>query len=328
MPVDAEDLPAPATPGPPAGLVTVGCLDEPPGYAVRRPVGARSWLFTWTTAGRGLLRQGGTAAEAGAGELVVLGPGVPHHYAVAPGAGHWAFWWVHCQARAAWGGWLRPSLLGDRLYAVRRVPRELWPRVTGAFRRMHADARWAGEAAPPGPEPEPVPARVAVAQGAAARELALSGLEEVIVLATAAAAAPGAGAAGRVDPRVRRAAALLAADPGAAHTVESLAAHVALSPSRLAHLFAEQLGQSPMRALRDARLRHAAQLLEATGLPVERVAAASGFASPYHFSRVFRQRYGLPPRDWRARRAGAAGETGTGGAGEEAGSAGEAGGRE
>jgi AraC family transcriptional regulator, arabinose operon regulatory protein len=32
---------------------------------------------------------------------------------------------------------------------------------------------------------------------------------------------------------------------------------------------------------------------------VERVAAASGFASPFHFNRVFRARYGTPPGAYR-----------------------------
>ena len=90
-----------------------------------------------------------------------------------------------------------------------------------------------------------------------------------------------------------------AADPAAPHTVRSLAEQVALSPSRFAHLFTRQIGQSPMRALREARLRHAARLLESTDLSVERVAAASGFASPFHFNRVFRERYGRPPGAYR-----------------------------
>jgi AraC family transcriptional regulator of arabinose operon len=48
-------------------------------------------------------------------------------------------------------------------------------------------------------------------------------------------------------------------------------------------------------------MRHAATLLEATDLDIGQVAAASGFVSPFHFSRVFRREYGLPPRDYRAR---------------------------
>ncbi|KND42646.1 helix-turn-helix domain-containing protein [Streptomyces stelliscabiei] len=299
MPVRAEDLPgtaAPADPSPPPGQMIVGRFDQRPPYAVHRPRGADSWLFTWTTGGAGLLRQGTARTRATPGDLVVLGPGVPQHYAVGPGAGHWAFWWVHCQPRASWTAWLRPYESGDRLYAVPSAPGGIRERVEAAFRRMLADARWTGDGAPPAPAPPgDEHTDVAVAHGTAARELALCSLEEVVLLTAARSESRPSGA----DPRIRRAEDLIAADPGAPHTVRSLAESVALSPSRFAHLFTEQLGHSPMRALGHARLRHAARLLEATELTVERVAAASGFGSPFHFSRVFRRRYGVPPGEYR-----------------------------
>lgn len=336
----ADDLPGtagPADPSPPPGQVIIGRFDQLPPYAVNRPRGADSWLFTWTTGGGGLLRQGASETSAAPGDLVVLGPGVPQHYTVRPGAGHWAFWWVHCQPRASWTAWLSPYGTGDLLYAVPSAPDGIRERVDAAFRRMLADARWTGEGTPPAPDatspggehrapaadvsspggehtrsasgaatpggggtpptprPAPLAGEVAVAHGTAARELALCSLEEVVLL-TAARSEPRESG---VDPRIRRAEDLIAADPGAPHTVHSLAEYVSLSPSRFAHLFTEQLGHSPMRALRHARLRHAARLLEATELPVERVAAASGFGSPFHFSRVFRQRYGVPPGEYR-----------------------------
>ncbi|WP_330347316.1 helix-turn-helix domain-containing protein [Streptomyces sp. NBC_00582] len=292
----AEDLPAPAGPGdpsPPPGLVVAAPFDEPAGYGVNRPGGSDSWLFTWTTGGRGRLRQGASEVRAGPGDLVVLAPGVPHSYGVEPGAPHWRFWWAHCQARPSWTPWLRPYGTGDGLYAVTPVPTALHGRVEAAFRRLYADARWTGGAHEAAPETS----GIVVAHGAAARELALCALEEAVLLTTAAARPPLPRPG--LDERVRRVQAILAADPGAPHTVGSLAARVALSPSRLSHLFAEQTGQSPMRALREARLRHAARLLEGTGLSVERVAAASGFASPFHFTRVFRERYGSPPGAYR-----------------------------
>ncbi|MFG2348998.1 helix-turn-helix domain-containing protein [Streptomyces phaeochromogenes] len=304
MPVRAVQLPEPAVPSPPPGLVTVGRFDQRPGYSISRPGGADSWLFTWTTGGEGRLVQGAAEAGAGAGDLVVLGPDLPHHYAVAPGARHWAFWWVHCQARPTWTEWLRPYALGDRLYAVTAVPDGVRGRLDSAFRRMLADARWTGAGAPPEERPEevldgePEDGRVAVAHGTAARELTRCSLESAVLLATA--TARGEPDRSGLDARIRQAEALIAADPGAPHTVESLAAGVSLSPSRFAHLFTQQLGRSPMRALLAARLLHAARLLEATDLPVERVAAASGFSSPFHFNRVFRQRYGAPPGAYRA----------------------------
>ncbi|MFD4547897.1 helix-turn-helix domain-containing protein [Streptomyces sp. NPDC058466] len=308
MPVRAEELSEPAAPSPPPGLVTVGLFDQRPGYRVNRPRGADSWLFTWTTGGRGRLTQGASRAVAGAGDLVVLGPGVPHRYGVEPGAGHWAFWWVHCRARPAWSAWLRPCALADGVYAAvgpARGTEGNAARIETAFRRMLADARWTGDGPPPLPA-EPADGEIAVAHGTAARELALCSLEEIVLLVTAGADRHRTD----IDARIRRAESLITADPGAPHTVRSLAEAASLSPSRFAHLFTEQLGLSPMRALRDARLRHAARLLDATELPVERVAAASGFASAFHFNRVFRQRYGRPPGAYRTGSPNGAGEAG------------------
>ncbi len=325
MPVTAADLPDPAaegTPAPPAELVVAARFDVGSGYAVHRARGAPSWLLAWTLADGGRFRQGGVTVRAEPGDLVALGPELAHDYAVAPGAPGWSFWWVHCPARPGWHGWLAPYQVGERLYHVPAVPEFVRDRVESAFRRLHADARWSGE----GPPPEPVSSRrrdvvPAAATGVAARELALGGVEEVLVLATAAVAAaghrpaagpnsgpvygpvygPGSGprSGEDVDPRVRRVEALLAADPAGPHTVATLAARVALSPSRLAHLFSAQTGRTPMQALRDARMHHAAQLLEATDLPVGSVAAASGFVSAFHFSRVFRERFGVPPGGYR-----------------------------
>ncbi|MEX3102499.1 MULTISPECIES: helix-turn-helix domain-containing protein [unclassified Streptomyces] len=293
MPVRAEGLTGTAAdPSPPPGLVVVGRFDQAAGYAVNRPSGSDSWLILWTTGGAGLVVQGRTELPVAAGDFVLLAPGVPQRYAVRPGAPAWRFWWAHCQVRPSWLPWIRPYDAGDGVHTTGPVPEVLRGRVESAFRRMLDDARWTGG------EPVRPAEEVAVAHSAVARELALCALEEAVLLA----AAPPSPVPPGADERIRRAQTLIAADPGAPHTVASLAEAVALSPSRFAHLFTEQLGMSPMRALREARLRHAARLLESTGLTAERVAAASGFASAFHFSRAFRGRYGVPPGEYRAGR--------------------------
>ncbi len=291
------------TPAPAPELLVAAQFDARPGYRVHRDRGAPSWLLAWTVAGAGWFRQGEVEVAARPGDLVVLGPGLPHRYAVAEDAARWLFWWVHCPARPSWAAWLTPFAAGDRVYRVPSVPEPVHQRIDAAFRRLHADARWSGHGSPAVPVvrgERNLPA--AVAAGVPARELALNGVEEVLVVATVAARSEQGHSAGAdLDPRVRRVEALLLADPAAPHTVDSLAALVALSPSRLAHLFTAQTGRAPMQALRDARLRHAARLLEATDLPVASVAAASGFVSAFHFSRLFSARFGVPPTDYRAR---------------------------
>ncbi|WP_431046416.1 helix-turn-helix domain-containing protein [Streptomyces sp. P1-3] len=293
MPVASENLPDPAAP--PAEVLIVGRYAQRAGYAVRRERGAPSWLLLWTDGGAGRVRQGGAELTARDGDLVVLAPGIRQDYGLAPDAERWCFWWVHFQPRPAWEQWLRPYLRGAGCFAVPRVAPGVRPRIGAALRRAHADARWSGEGAPPpAVAAHRTTAPAVVAALPHAHELALNGVERALLLGTC--GAPGA--VGE-DPRVRRAEALIAADPAAPHTVASLAAAVALSPSRFAHLFAARTGRTPMRALREARLRHAARLLETTALDVGQVASASGFASPFHFSRAFRARFGVSPRGFR-----------------------------
>lgn len=317
MTVTAENLSVPA-----AELMIVGHYDKPAGYGTRRPHGSPSWLLLWTQAGEGRVEQAGAAFTVREGDLAVLGPGSAQRYRVAPGAGRWRFWWVHFQPRPSWTAWLAPYALATGCHLVEGVPVGVRDRVDRAFDRAFQDARWipghttpAGlpPAVPAGPPPavpaglpsaapagSPSPAP-AVVMASPARELVLGAVEEVLVLATASAGAVPAPGAEDGDERVRRVLDLIAAEPGAQHSVASLARAVALSPSRFAHLFAAETGQTPMGAVRRARVRHAASLLEVTDLDVGQVAAASGFVSPFHFSRAFRREYGLPPRDYRAR---------------------------
>ncbi|MBB5784253.1 helix-turn-helix domain-containing protein [Nonomuraea jabiensis] len=301
MPVTAEDLSVPA-----AELTIVGHYDNAPGYATRRPAGSPSWLLLWTEAGAGFVAQGGASFEVRAGDLAVLGSGVPQYYRVLPGAERWRFWWVHFQPRPSWTAWLGPFARGDGCHLVGDVPVGVRGRMGLAFERALQDARWVPGAPLPDayrPVAAPAAARVpAVVLAGPVRELVLGAVEEAIVLATASARPEGVRRPDEGDERVRRALALIAAEPGAAHSVASLARAVALSPSRFAHLFAAETGRSPMRAVREARVRHAASLLEVTDLDVGQVAAASGFVSPFHFSRAFSREYGMPPRDYRARR--------------------------
>jgi AraC family transcriptional regulator of arabinose operon len=294
----AEEMSVPA-----AELTIVGHFDNRPGYVTRRVTGSPSWLLMWTQGGAGLVEQAGVSFTAGPGDLVVLGSGAAQHYRVAPGAERWCFWWAHFQPRPAWLGWLAEYAQATGCHLVHGVPDPTRDQIDAAFDRASRNARWLPPAVGPAavrPVREYAPA---VAVSGPARELVLNAVEEVIVLATASARPSGDARRAEEggDARVHRALALIAAEPGAPHSVASLARAVALSSSRFAHLFTEEMGHTPMRAVRRARIQHAARLLEVTDMDVGQVAAASGFVSPFHFSRAFSHEYGMPPRDFRSR---------------------------
>ena len=79
--------------------------------------------------------------------------------------------------------------------------------------------------------------------------------------------------------------------------VPEIARRVGLSQRQLERLFAENAGASPTRYYRDVRLDRARGLITQTDMPVLEVALACGFLSPEHFSRVYRQRFGIAPRE-------------------------------
>jgi transcriptional regulator GlxA family with amidase domain len=83
--------------------------------------------------------------------------------------------------------------------------------------------------------------------------------------------------------------------------VTDLARRVNLSRSRFTHLFRADIGCSPARYLREARLDRARQLLEDTALSIKEIMFRVGFNDPSHFTRDFARRYGASPRTFRAR---------------------------
>lgn len=81
--------------------------------------------------------------------------------------------------------------------------------------------------------------------------------------------------------------------------LEDIAAQAHCSVNHLIALFRRHLHQTPARYLRDVRLRHAGRQLVHSDLPVALIAEQCGFVSPFHFSRAFKEHYGLAPLAFR-----------------------------
>jgi AraC-like DNA-binding protein len=109
--------------------------------------------------------------------------------------------------------------------------------------------------------------------------------------------------AGLRHPLVARALALLHNAPAQGWTLDMLAAEAGTSRSVLAERFGHLIGQPPMQYLRQLRMQMASRLLAEDGAKVAAVATAVGFDSEAAFSRAFKKCVGLPPDEWRRRRA-------------------------
>lgn len=83
--------------------------------------------------------------------------------------------------------------------------------------------------------------------------------------------------------------------------VPELARAAGLSPGHLFRLFRTHFDCGPARALELLRLARAAALLQRSNATLDEVAAQTGFANAYHFSRRFAAVYACPPGAFRNR---------------------------
>lgn len=104
---------------------------------------------------------------------------------------------------------------------------------------------------------------------------------------------------GTNQPKLSEAVALMEANLEELVVLDDLASLVGISRRQLERLFKKYLDCVPRRYYLDLRLKKARQLLLQTDKSISEVAIACGFVSAPHFSKSYRERYRVSPRDER-----------------------------
>ncbi|RWA74141.1 GlxA family transcriptional regulator [Mesorhizobium sp.] len=97
------------------------------------------------------------------------------------------------------------------------------------------------------------------------------------------------------DPRLQAALIMMESHIENTISIPQLAASVGLSRRQLERLFMEQTKSSPALVYKRVRLERAKQLLLETSVPMVEIAIEVGFENASHFSRAFRETFGVPP---------------------------------
>jgi AraC-like DNA-binding protein len=84
-------------------------------------------------------------------------------------------------------------------------------------------------------------------------------------------------------------------------TVEEIADVCKLNRSYFSKLFKEHMGCPPQEFLIRLRLSKASELMRSTNSSIGDISAACGYPNQLHFSRAFKKRYGMSPREWRTK---------------------------
>lgn len=82
-------------------------------------------------------------------------------------------------------------------------------------------------------------------------------------------------------------------------TIEDIAAVCGINRSYFGKIFRNSVGQSPQEFLMNYRMVKATELLKLTSLSIADIGSAVGYENQLHFSRAFKNIYGVSPREWR-----------------------------
>ncbi|MCC4800315.1 GlxA family transcriptional regulator [Enterovibrio norvegicus] len=104
---------------------------------------------------------------------------------------------------------------------------------------------------------------------------------------------------GTAQPKLLETVSLMEANLEEPFCIDELAGLVELSRRQLERLFQRHLQCSPSRYYLHLRLSRARQLLTQTNLSVIEISIACGFVSTPHFSKCYRDYFGIPPREER-----------------------------
>jgi AraC family transcriptional regulator len=81
-------------------------------------------------------------------------------------------------------------------------------------------------------------------------------------------------------------------------TVEEIARKAALSPTHFNRSFRQVYGSSPYQYILERRLVHSASLIRKNGMRISEIALETGFADQAAFSKAFKKKYGVGPREF------------------------------
>lgn len=82
-------------------------------------------------------------------------------------------------------------------------------------------------------------------------------------------------------------------------SVEDIADTCGLNRSYFGKVFKDAVGRSPQEFLMNYRMIKATELLKLTQLSIGDISNAVGYTNQLHFSRAFKNIYGVSPREWR-----------------------------
>jgi AraC-like DNA-binding protein len=233
------------------------------------------YLFQYTVSGCGHLDIGGRTHRIGPGQAFMVDIPGKHRYYWLPGSGEWEFYFVLFRPDGLETLWKDAV---SRLGTVADFPPQSG--VVRALKEMFLEA-----------------SANRITDSYAASSLVYRFMMELLRFSDI----------GRRELKtwpepVRQAAELMDTAAACGLTVGDIARETGVSKFHFTRMFTKATGQTPVNYMTRIRMERAVELLRGTELSVEDIARQIGYSSGSYFSKVFRERVGFSPSEFREAR--------------------------
>jgi AraC family transcriptional regulator, arabinose operon regulatory protein len=252
-------------------IIENGPLD----FFIDRKNGMSGFIINMTVKGRGKVFDGDDAFDCNPGDLLLFPPDAAHFYGRAPDSPDWYHRWIYFRPRAYWAPWLKWRNQVNKVGRLTLSDKALIAEFDDLFQQIEQTYK---------------------AGRRSSEELAINLLERLLIRCFE---ETPENRITPIDQRIEQACQFLSRNLAEEVNLAEIARHVCLSPSRLAHLFREQMGVNIVRWREEQRMILAKHLLHSTCLPITRIASTVGYDDQMYFSRVFRKRVGTSPSEFR-----------------------------
>ncbi|MGL6314170.1 arabinose operon transcriptional regulator AraC [Vibrio sp. WXL103] len=246
-------------------------------YIVNRPNGMRGYVLHLTTLGKGKIFEGDGEFIVKEAELLLFPPSVVHFYQREESSPSWHHKWIYFRPRGFWGTLLDWD---TKRMGVGHLPiknKDVYTKMHKLFEEVELFSK---------------------TDAPFSEELALNRLEEILLRCKV--LNPSIEVE-HIDHRIKTVKTLIMDDIQSDISTEELANAVYLSPSRLAHLFKNEMKMTITQWREKQRIEYAKQLLFSSQMPVSMISYNVGFNDPLYFSKVFKRITGVSPTQYRNR---------------------------
>lgn len=245
-------------------------------FLIDRPNGMKGYILNLTIKGKGQIFSDENQFTVNEGDLLLFPPQTQHYYQRHPDSECWYHRWIYFRHRGYWSEILHWNQLRNSVYHTPFSPdKTVLNELSSLFMRVEAEYK---------------------SKKPYSKAMAAALLEQLLIKCKQLQPEQ---QEKQLDPRIHQVITFLMTDIKQDISIEELANLVYLSPSRLTHLFTQELGMSILQWRDDQRIIYAKQLLLTSQSSINTIARNVGFKDPLYFSRVFKKYVGVSPKKFR-----------------------------